>query len=83
MRREENANEAQAPQSPIGPLDEQISHDEFKVAFRALAQAVTAQAYREVVSPVNPQVNTAAISVKVFTRMNPVEFHGSKVDDDP
>ncbi|WMV24009.1 hypothetical protein MTR67_017394 [Solanum verrucosum] len=44
---------------------------------------MTTQENREVVSPMNPNVGTTATRVRGFTRMNPLEFLKSKVEEDP
>ncbi|WMV38082.1 hypothetical protein MTR67_031467 [Solanum verrucosum] len=46
-------------------------------------QAMTTQANREDNAPVNPNVGTMTVRIQDFTRMDPLEFHGSKVDEDP
>ncbi|KAK4706297.1 hypothetical protein R3W88_034143 [Solanum pinnatisectum] len=84
VRRNVNKNvEQEVPQVHIDPLAEQSTKDEFQAAFHALAHTMTSQANREVVAPMNPRVGTPATRVRDFTRMNPLEFHGSKVLEDP
>ena len=41
------------------------------------------QANREVTVPLSLDIITMASRVRNFTRMNPMEFHGSKVEEDP
>ncbi|WMV46733.1 hypothetical protein MTR67_040118 [Solanum verrucosum] len=86
VRRNRNVREnvrQEVPQVPVNPLVEQVTSDEFRDAFHALAQATTAQENREVVAPIKPRVGIAATWVRDFTRMNPLEFHGSKFDEYP
>ncbi|WMV50964.1 hypothetical protein MTR67_044349 [Solanum verrucosum] len=73
----------EVPQILVDPLAEQVTNDEFQAAFHALFQAMTAQANREVVDLVNPRVDTVTTRVRDFTSINPSEFHGSKVEEDP
>ena len=47
------------------------------------AQAMKAQANREVVPHSHQQVTTMASHLRDFTRINPPTFYKSKVDEDP
>ncbi|KAF3632101.1 hypothetical protein FXO38_26286 [Capsicum annuum] len=64
------------------PLDEHVSHAEFRAAFTTLAQLVAAQNARPIVFPSNPVANSAASRIREFTRMNPPSFFGSKSEED-
>ncbi|WMV33476.1 hypothetical protein MTR67_026861 [Solanum verrucosum] len=64
-------------QLPVDPLDK------FQTTFQVLGQVMTAQANRETNALVNPKVGMTTTRLRDFTRMNPLEFHGSKVDDHP
>uniref|UniRef100_M1DCG0 Gag-pol polyprotein n=1 Tax=Solanum tuberosum TaxID=4113 RepID=M1DCG0_SOLTU len=78
---EEAPQANQAPINPLAMLDVEV-RSTFQILAQALttqAQAVTAQANRDVVT----HVNSAASRVRDFARINPPEFHGSKVEKDP
>ncbi|WMV25522.1 hypothetical protein MTR67_018907 [Solanum verrucosum] len=68
---------------PKVPLAEKVSHAKFLVALQVLAQAMTAQANREIVAPLNPNVYMEVIRGRNLMRMNPPEFYGLKVEEDP
>ncbi|MDV3170455.1 MAG: hypothetical protein Q8811_01670 [Candidatus Phytoplasma australasiaticum] len=51
------------------------NNEEFRTALIMLINVVATQVGR--------QASTPASRVRDFTRMNPLEFHGSKVDEDP
>jgi len=66
--------ELEVPQVPVEPLAEQVSHVKFRAAFKRMDLAMTTQANRKVISPMNLIVGTTTKKVRDFTRMNPSEF---------
>uniref|UniRef100_M1DJ04 Gag-pol protein n=1 Tax=Solanum tuberosum TaxID=4113 RepID=M1DJ04_SOLTU len=76
-----NVRENEVPQVLVDPLPKQVLNAVFRVDFQVLAQVVTAQANREVAVPVNPNMSMAVSTVRDFTWMNSLEFHGSTVED--
>uniref|UniRef100_M1DJU4 Zinc knuckle family protein n=1 Tax=Solanum tuberosum TaxID=4113 RepID=M1DJU4_SOLTU len=85
MRRNADENvESEVPQVLVNLLAEQVTHAELRVSFQVLSQAMEAQANRNAFNAlVNPNVGTTTTRIWDFTRMNPLKFHGSKVDEDP
>ncbi|WMV41757.1 hypothetical protein MTR67_035142 [Solanum verrucosum] len=69
------------PQASIDPPD--MSNAEIRSIFLMLSQAMTTQVNREVVAPANPIKGVAASRVREFLRMNPLEFCGTKLEEDP
>src|SRR5688572_7462349 len=76
-----DANGDQVPQDPQenGPVPNEFpnvaTNEEFRTALTMLSNVVATQVWR--------QASTPASRVRDFTRMNPPEYHGSKVDEDP
>uniref|UniRef100_M1DAH2 Gag-pol polyprotein n=1 Tax=Solanum tuberosum TaxID=4113 RepID=M1DAH2_SOLTU len=82
VRRNMNV-EPEAPQALVDALAKQVTHAEFRTIFQVFVQAMTSQANHKVVAFMNPNVGTIETRVQDLTRMNPLKFHGSKVDEDP
>ncbi|KAH0705927.1 hypothetical protein KY285_010447 [Solanum tuberosum] len=71
------------PQAPNDPPIGNATLEEFRTSMQLMDLALTAQANREVVAPVNPIRGMGAFRVREFLMMNPPEFYGSKVEEDP
>uniref|UniRef100_M1E052 Gag-pol polyprotein n=1 Tax=Solanum tuberosum TaxID=4113 RepID=M1E052_SOLTU len=78
-----NNVEIEVPQVPHDPLAKQVNHSKFLATFQVFSQAMKAQANREVNVLMKPNMCTMMAKIRDFTRMNPSEFHGSKVEEDP
>ncbi|XP_047252145.1 uncharacterized protein LOC107841700 [Capsicum annuum] len=76
-------NDNERPQ-PVDPLNETVSHAEFRVAFQALAQAVTVNVWSNNQAAIANQQGGAVATVRThdFMRMNLPEFYGSKAGED-
>lgn len=86
----------QAHQASIDPLVGHVTHVELRSTIQILDQAVKGQVNRlevaftygkgdgieDIVAPVHPKVNSATSKVWDFSRMKPLKFHGSKMEDE-
>uniref|UniRef100_M1DUW9 Uncharacterized protein n=1 Tax=Solanum tuberosum TaxID=4113 RepID=M1DUW9_SOLTU len=73
--------EPEVPQVHVDPLIEKVLMSNYEPLSKYFSR-YDGQANREAIALVNPNVGMAAIRVKDFTRMNPIEFYGSKFDED-
>lgn len=65
------------------PLDEHVSHVEFKASFTILAHSIASQNERPAAVQANPVANTTATKIWDFTRMSLSLFSGSKSKENP
>ncbi|WMV25101.1 hypothetical protein MTR67_018486 [Solanum verrucosum] len=71
------------PQVLVESLTDKLTIVEFRAIFQVLAEVMKAQSKREVLVSANPNLGIVEIRVRDFTRMYPLEFHGSKIEEDP
>ncbi|KAH0722626.1 hypothetical protein KY290_005278 [Solanum tuberosum] len=77
-----NGNAKNANTAP-SVLDQEVSNAEFWNAIQLLGQSVTNQNNQQVSVPTNANVWSATTRVQDFVRMNPPEFLGSQIGEDP
>lgn len=80
-RRAPLPREVAEDQAPPMQQEEGVIHAEFRTTFTLLAQVLANKANREFSIP--PQTPTSTTKAWDIMRMNPLEYHGSKVDEDP
>ena len=80
----------QGDQVPIGNQENEVpvvppvmTNEDIRAAFLTLAQAITAQENRDAVPRVNVNGSTTASRLRVFVRMNPPIFLGSRIGEGP
>lgn len=80
-----NGNDNMKPKAShvfVDPLSEQLTQEKFR-STQVFAQAMPDQLNLKSNVPMNPNMGATATRIKVISRMNPSEFHGSKVFKDP
>ncbi|KAK4726823.1 hypothetical protein R3W88_031740 [Solanum pinnatisectum] len=77
-----NANSRNANAALAVP-DQEVLNAEFQNAIQLLAQSVTNQNNEQVLVPSNASGGSVAARVHNFVRMNPLEFLGSQIGEDP
>lgn len=71
------------PQVTNDPEIGNAMFEELRASMSLLDQVLTAQANRGEVASANPVRGMGATKVREFLRINPPEFYGSKIDEDP
>lgn len=71
------------PQVPNDPQMGDFTLEEFRASMILLDQSLIAQYIREVVDPTNPIGEMNAYRIIEFFIMNPLEFSGFKLEEDP
>ena len=72
------------PQNPhvlAYPFSEQVNNVEFRATLQVLSQDLMTQANRMIVVPMKLNVGTVETRVRDFNRMDPLDFHGFKVEE--
>ena len=78
-----NVNQPAPPSILEDPLNEHVSHPEFRVAFTTLANLVVSQNEHPTSILANPVANTTTARIWDFTQMNPPQFPGFNLEEDP
>ena len=79
----ESTSSSSTPQALVDPFVENVTHGDFSFTIQLLTQVMTSQFNRKVNSPMNTHVNFASSRVSGFSRINPLEFYGFKLKEDP
>lgn len=80
-QREVKANEGQAPQISNDLLAKLLTNVKIITSIQILAKVMMPQMNKGGIAP--PNMRTTTMRVRDFKKMNPLEFHRSKVDEGP